>query len=399
MRGIAGEKNLLKRLNRSAILRLVWTEPGISRSAVAERIGITKSTVSQSVAELEEAGWLESGTNDTSTTLGRPSIPLTLSSQNFALIGVEIRIHEINVVAVDANGKIIAQQQSNGDYRNVSKAINDLEHNIRTISKDPNLENRTVLGVGIGVPGPVDTTQGLVLHTPNLGWKRISMHAMILERLPEIRNLHVDNDANMAVFAEYLFGQHKQSADLMYLYIETGIGGGLILNHKLYRGRRGFAGEIGHMTVLPNGTRCSCGNQGCAETLFSVWALLSSYQKETKQKISIEEFIEKLEQQDPIVKRITNKAGTYLGIFLGSLANIFDPKLIIIGGKFSQLGNTILEPAEKEIHKRLFGDEFRTVRLEPCAFGTNACAIGAAGYVWDDILRNAEELPKLKIQH
>jgi predicted NBD/HSP70 family sugar kinase len=396
MRGIAGEKNLLKRLNRSAILRLVWTEPGISRSAVAERIGITKSTVSQSVAELEEAGWLESGTNDTSTTLGRPTIPLTLASQNFALIGAEIRMHEINVVAVDANGKVIAQQQSNGDYHNVSQAIDHLEHNIRTISKDPKLENRTVLGVGIGVPGPVDTTQGLILHTPNLGWKRIAMHAMILERLPEIRNLHVDNDANMAVFAEYLFGQHKQSADLMYLYIETGIGGGLILNHKLYRGRRGFAGEIGHMTVLPNGTRCSCGNQGCAETLFSVWALLDTYQKETKQKISIEQFIEKLEQQDPIAKRIINKAGTYLGIFLGSLANIFDPKLIIIGGKFAQLGNTILEPAEKEIHKRLFGDEFRTVRLEPCAFGTNACAIGAAGYVWNDILQNAEELPELK---
>jgi predicted NBD/HSP70 family sugar kinase len=396
MRGIAGEKNLLKRLNRSSILRLVWAEPGISRSAVAQRIGITKSTVSQSVAELEESGWLSSGNSDNTTTPGRPTIPLRLNNQNFVMLGAEIKVREINVVAVDATGKIIAQEQSYGDYHNLSQALNHFEKSTQKICQDPNLENRTILGMGVGIPGPVDISQGLVQHAPNLGWKRIALHTMIAERLPQIRNLHVDNDANLAVFAEYMFGQHKQSADLMYLYIETGIGGGLILGHKLYRGRHGFAGEIGHMTVLPNGTRCSCGNQGCAETLFSLWALLESYQKETKQNISIETFLEKLEHQDPIVQRITHKAGMYLGIFLGSLANVFDPKLIIIGGTFAQLSNAILEPAEKEIHKRLFGDEFRTIRLEPCAFSTNACAIGAAGYIWNDILQNTEELPELR---
>ncbi len=396
MRGMAGEKTLLKRLNRTAILRLVWSEPSISRSAVAERIGITKSTVSQSVAELEEAGWLSSGTSDNTSTPGRPSIPLHLERNNFVLIGAEISLREINVVAVDAYGQIIVQQKSQGDYRQVSSALTDLERNIRQILADPKLRHCAVLGVGVGVPGPVDTTQGLVLYAPNLGWKRIALHAMILERLPELPNLYVDNDANMAVFAEYMFGRYKQSADLLYLYIETGIGGGLILGHELYRGRRGFAGEIGHMTILPNGTRCSCGNQGCAETLFSAWALCDSYKKETGLEVNLLELVGLLEQNDEAAKRIVARAGMYLGIFLGSLANIFDPKLIIIGGKFAQLGDAILEPAEKEIHKRLFGDEFRSIALEPCAFGENACALGAAGYVWNQLLQNAEELPTLK---
>ncbi len=397
MRGMAGEKTLLKRLNRSAILRLVWSESGISRSAVAERIGITKSTVSQGVAELEEAGWLSSGTSDNTSTPGRPTIPLSLNTQNFAFIGVEIRVREINVVAVDAYGIIIAQQQSQGDYRHVSVALTDLENNIRRILADQKLEQHTILGVGVGVPGPVDTAQGLVMHAPNLGWKRIALHAMILERLPELANLYVDNDANFAVFAEYMFGRYKQSADLLYLYIETGIGGGLILGHQLYRGRRGFAGEIGHMTILPNGSRCSCGNQGCAETLFSAWALCDSYQKETGKAVCLPDLIALLGQDDPTTKRIVARAGMYLGIFLGSLANIFDPKLIIVGGTFAQLGAAILEPAEKEIHKRLFGDEFRSIALEPCAFGANACAIGAAGYVWNQLLQNAEELPRLHL--
>lgn len=396
MRGIAGEKTLLKRLNRSAILRLVWAEPDISRSAVAEQIGITKSTVSQGVAELEEMGWLKSGTSESVSTPGRPSLPLTLAVENFALIGAEIRVGQINVVAIDAYGKIISHAQSSGDYRQVSQALEHLEQNIRAVLIDQNLKNRTVLGVGIGVPGPVDIVQGLVLRAPNLGWKRIALQTMILERLPELPNLHVDNDANFAVFAEYMFGQHKQSADLLYLYIETGIGGGLILEHRLYRGRRGFAGEIGHMTVLPNGARCSCGNQGCAETLFSAWALSDAYKKETGREVSIEELLGLLEQQDPIAKRLISKAGMYLGLFLGSLANVFDPRLIIIGGQFSRLSKYILEPADKEIHKRLFGDEFRSIRLEPCAFGSNAAAIGAAGYVWNEFLQNAEELPQLK---
>jgi predicted NBD/HSP70 family sugar kinase len=396
VRGVAGEKNLLKRLNRAAILRLVWQEPGISRSTVAARIGITKSTVSQSVAELEELGWLESGSSDNTTALGRPSIPLRLAVQNLALIGAEVRISEMNVVATDVYGNVLAQHQQQGNYQHVSKALEDLSGGIKTVLKSQELMGRCVLGVGVGVPGPVDPSQGLVLHAPNLGWKRIALHTMLLERLP-LGNLSVDNDANMAVFAEYMFGRFKQSADLLYLYIETGIGGGLILGHRLYRGRRGFAGEIGHMTVLPGGSRCSCGNQGCAETLFSTWVLLEQYKKETGQTIDLDQLLGLLEQADPIAKKLVQKAGMYLGIFLGSLANVFDPKLMVIGGAFAKLGNHLLEPAEREIHKRLFGDEFRTVQLEPCEFGSNASAIGAAGYIWHQLLQNAEELPNLKI--
>jgi predicted NBD/HSP70 family sugar kinase len=395
VRGVAGEKNLLKRLNRAAILRLVWQQPGISRSAVAQHIGITKSTVSQSVGELEALGWLESGGSDTTAGLGRPSIPLRLAVQNLALIGAEVGVSEINVVATDIYGNVLAQRQQQGNYQQVSRALDDLTSGIKTVLKSQELMKRSVLGVGVGVPGPVDPEQGLVLHAPNLGWKRIALHTMLLERLP-LDNLFVDNDANMAVFAEYMFGRHKQSADLMYLYIETGIGAGLILGHQLYRGRRGFAGEVGHMTVLPGGSKCSCGNQGCAETLFSTWVLLEQYKKETGQAVDLPELLHRLERGDMVAKRILQKAGMYLGIFLGSLANVFDPKLMVIGGAFAKLGAHILEPAEREIHKRLFGDEFRTVQLEPCEFGSNAGAVGAAGYIWHQLLQNAEELPTLK---
>jgi predicted NBD/HSP70 family sugar kinase len=395
VRGVAGEKNLLKRLNQAAILRLVWQEPGISRSAVAARIGITKSTVSQSVSELEQLGWLECGEGDNAATPGRPSIPLRLAVQNLALIGAEVRISDINVVATDVYGNVLVQHQQQGNYRQVSKALEDLAGGIKTVLKSQELMQRFVLGVGVGVPGPVDPHQGLVLHAPNLGWKRIALHTMLLEQLPLV-NLCVDNDANMAVFAEYMFGRFKQSADLLYLYIETGIGGGLILGHQLYRGRRGFAGEIGHMTVLPGGSRCSCGNQGCAETLFSTWVLLEQYKKETGKSIDLAQLLDLLEQADPTAKKLVQKAGMYLGIFLGSLANVFDPKLMVIGGAFAELGNHLLEPAEREIHKRLFGDEFRTVQLERCEFGNNASAIGAAGYIWNRLLQNADKLPEIK---
>jgi glucokinase len=291
-------------------------------------------------------------------------------------------------------GQVLVQCQQQGNYQQVSNALEDLTSGIKTVLKSQELLERSVLGVGVGVPGPVDPYQGLVLYAPNLGWRRIALHTMLLERLP-LGNLCVDNDANMAVFAEYMFGKHKQSSDLMYLYIETGIGGGLILGHQLYRGRRGFAGEIGHMTVLPGGSKCSCGNQGCAETLFSTWVLLEQYKKETGQAVDLLELLRQLEQGNAVAKKIVQKAGMYFGIFLGSLANVFDPKLMVIGGAFAKLGAHILEPAEREIHKRLFGDEFRQVQLESCEFGSNACAVGAAGYIWHRLLQNAEELPVL----
>jgi predicted NBD/HSP70 family sugar kinase len=407
MRGLSGEKSLLRRLNRAAIVRLVWENPGVSRSGVAERMGVTKSTVSQLVATLQLEGWLsgadESVAPEQSVTSeaglsssGRPSIPLYLNTSRFALIGVELGFETISVVAVDPYGNVLARAQARGDRR-VTSALKRLQGLVLEVLGSPALLGRRVLGTGVGVPGPVDVSQGLLLHAPNLGWRNTPLQQMLLEQHPDWERVFVDNDANLAVFAEYMFGAHRHSADLLYLYLGAGIGGGLILEHHLYRGQRGFAGEIGHITINPNGRKCSCGNRGCAETLCSWRAVKAAVSAELNRDVCVSDVLEALRSGDLRVQRIVASAGRALGMFLSNLGNIFDPKLMIVGGPIADLGAYILEPALKEMHRRLFGDEFRDVRLEACAFGADACAIGAAGYAFHELLqRQSADLPTLE---
>jgi predicted NBD/HSP70 family sugar kinase len=396
MRGLAGEKTLLKRLNRAAILRLVWEQPGVSRSGVAQTIGITKSTVSQLVAELHDEGWLSSDLPDVGSTPGRPSIPLHLNAGALALIGVELGVEGINAVAVDPRGQVLARAHAAGQHATVAGALTALEGCVATLRRSAPLRARTVLGVGVGVPGPVDVARGMLLHAPNLGWRNIALQRMLDERLGGLGRVFVDNDANLAVFAEYMFGAHRHSADLLYVYISDGIGGGLILGHGLYRGRVGFAGEIGHINVLPNGPRCSCGSRGCAETLFSWRALHATVRGHTGRDLEPCELRAAVDAGDRALHALVTQAGKHLGLFLGTLANVFDPKVLIVGGPITDLSRLILEPAQAEMQRRMFGAEFRSVQLERCAFSTDACAIGAAGYAFHALLQNkTDDLPRL----
>ena len=397
MRGLAGEKTLLKRLNRAAILRLVWEHPGISRSAVAGKIGITKSTVSQLVAELEAERWLSSGAGGAGHAPGRPSIPLSLNADQLVLIGVEFGLESINAVAVDPFGCVLAQSKVTGRHDRVEVALEQLAKALNILRSSAALCGRTLLGMGVGVPGPVDVGRGLLLHAPNQGWKNVPIRQMILAQIPDIPRVFVDNDANLAAFAEYMFGVNKHSADLLYLYLNDGIGGGLILEHGLYRGRLGFAGEVGHMNVLPEGTRCSCGSRGCAETLLSWRSVQAAAKRLTGSDLSVSQMLTALRDGNEDLRRMIQQTGTYLGIFLGSLSNIFDPKLLIVGGPIADLGDAILKPALLEMNSRMFGAEFRSVTVERCAFSSNVCAIGAAGYAFHDLLQNkTDDLPRLE---
>jgi predicted NBD/HSP70 family sugar kinase len=181
------------------------------------------------------------------------------------------------------------------------------------------------------------------------------------------------------------------------MYLGEGIGGGLILEHRLYRGQRGFAGEVGHITLAPNGKRCSCGNRGCAETLCSWRAVRLELRGQLGDSPSPRTVLEALERGDSKVQRVVSSTGRSLGAFLSNLANVFDPKVLIVGGPLALLGKHILEPALEEMGRRLFGAELRSVQLEACAFGTDACATGAAGYAFHALLQgDSADLPSLE---
>ena len=387
------QKPVPKRPHRSAIIKLVWQNPGISRSQVATQLGLTKSTISLLVQELEHDGWLRTGAGGVSLSMGRPSIPLFLNEEKFVLLGVEVGLNELNAVAINIYGEVLARVSQNGDYTNATTTISHVAKSVKKLLSEHSLASRSVLGLGVGIPGPVDVARGLVLKVPSLGWENMPFLSLLQKQLPEIpdERIFVDNDANLSVMAVYLFGQHKHAGDLLYVHITTGIGGGLILNHHLYHGQRGFAGEWGHITVVPNGKKCLCGSFGCAETLFSLDAIQNAIQTGTNERPDLGRILELLEQRHPIVIKIIHKTAIHLGTFLGNLANIFDPKLIILGGRVAEIGESLIQPATQELERRLFGKEYRTLTVERCAFGLDSVTIGAAGFAFHQLLANTLE--------
>ncbi len=387
------QKPVPKRPHRSAIIKLVWQNPGISRSQVATQLGLTKSTISLLVQELEHDGWLRTGSGGVSLSMGRPSIPLFLNEEKFVLFGVEVGLNELSAVAINIYGEVLARVSQYGDYTNATTTISHVAKSIKTLLSENSLASRSVLGLGVGIPGPVDVARGLVLKVPSLGWENMPFLSLLQKQLPEIpdERIFVDNDANLSVMAVYLFGQHKHDGDLLYVHITTGIGGGLILDHRLYHGQRGFAGEWGHITVVPNGKKCLCGSQGCAETLFSLDAIQNAIQTGTGERPDLGRILELLEQRHPIVIKIIHKTAIHLGTFLGNLANIFDPKLIILGGRVAEIGEALIQPATQELERRLFGKEYRTLTVERCVFGLDSVTIGAAGFAFHQLLANTLE--------
>ena len=384
---------MLRRLNRTAIIRLAWERPGLSRSEIAAQLGLTKSAISLLAQELIQQGWLLEPDADPSAARvpGRPSIPLSIHNDRFALIGLEVGVDFLNAVCIDPTGTLLWTRHVDGNSRHLRDTLERAATLIDDLRLEAQRHGRTVIGVGVGVPGPVDIEHGLLLQAPNLDWENIPLHRLLSEHLPDLpaHQIHVDNDANLAALCEYLFGKYRQTSDLMFILIEHGVGGGLIQNHRMYRGRHGFAGEIGHTIVQPNGPKCACGNFGCAETLFSVTAFEREMQRETGIDMCFPDFLERVRRKDAAALRVMQRAAAHFRVFINNITNTLDPEIIFVGGAIAELGEALLEPALQSVQRRAFGTRHRNINIVQSQYGADACAIGAAGFAWHKMLETA----------
>jgi len=255
-----------------------------------------------------------------------------------------------------------------------------------------NLDPSQLDSISIAAAGAIDIEKGLVTLSPNLpGWRDIPLRDMVGEKYGV--NTFLINDASAAALGEHYFGAGKGINNLVMLTVGTGIGGGIIINGKLYSGPSGSAGEIGHMTIDVNGPKCSCGNIGCLERLVSGTAVAEEAIRRLSQgeKSSLAEFgggkiksitAEKVslaaQNGDSLALEVISKAATYLGIGLVNLVNIFNPEMIIIGGGLAKVGDLLLEPARRVVRERAFQLSTRLVRIVPDQLGDDAAVLGAA---------------------
>lgn len=291
--------------------------------------------------------------------------------KNIMIIGIDLGGTKIAGALVDKSGKIImdvqipteADKGKNQVIKNIKKAIYMLMHSQKTKTK--------VTCIGIGAPGPIIYEKGIVVQAPNLpGWKKVNIKK-IIEKEFKIKTL-VDNDANCAALAEAKFGVAKKARNFLYMTISTGVGGGIIIDRKIYRGTNGSAGEFGHMIIDPNGPKCGCGKNGCLEALASGSAI--------KRKTGMNAIAVELaaRQGDKRAKAVINDVAHYLSIGIGNLVNIFNPEMIVVGGGLSNMRELLISPIKKEFKRFALVLPAKNVKIAKAKLGSKSGVLGAA---------------------
>ncbi len=249
-------------------------------------------------------------------------------------------------------------------------------------------ERRAVRGAGFGFPGILSFGEQRIIQSPNypgLDGFRLRPALARFIKVP----FWIDNEANLAAYGEFRCGAGRGTRHLVLITLGTGVGSGIIVDGELLRGSRGYAAEIGHLTVHPDGERCRCGSRGCLETEASARALIRNYKKLARHSgpVTTEKIAARAGKGEPAARRTFERAGYYLGIGLGIALNLFNPDKILLGGGVMDGGDFLLPPAIAEARRRAYGAAFAGASIEKAALGNDAGFIGAAAWARDMLVQ------------
>ena len=306
--------------------------------------------------------------------------------------GTNIVVGAMSIDGAETHGMHSAPTGSeDGADAVIARMVGMVETTITDTITQTGVGRDAFVGVGVGAPGPLDRERGLVLLTPNLGWRDIPLRARISEgtRLPA----SLDNDANCATYGEWWIGAARGARNVIGVTIGTGIGGGLILNGQLYHGASDVAGEIGHTTIDQNGRRCGCGNYGCLEAYasgpaiadrarealaFDEASLLPGMVDGDLSRITAQTVYAAASEGDAVAREVVRDTARYLGTGIANLLNIFNPDVVVIAGGVTQAGDALFEPLRAEVRRRAFKPAVDACRIVPGALPGTAGVVGAA---------------------
>lgn len=377
----AGSQQLLKVINRMALVRHLCAHPGLSRADLAGAVGLTKSTVSMLTRELIAEGWLIEREVVATGDLGRRPTPLFIDPGRLLLLGAEVGIESLRVVATSLTGEVRACTVANyGASRTAKACIASLSTALLKLRRQLDA-GQQILGIGVGLPGGVNEARGVLHFAPNLGWRDIPFGALLADKLQDTAlagvPLFIQNEADVAALGEREFNPAPQADPLLYVSINQGLGAGVIVGDRLLTGARGFAGEVGHMVLQMGGPRCSCGRRGCAEALIATRAMLGGSEDGTALR-SLAEVRAHLVDEDAQTLKAVTSAGRYLGMLLQNLATAYDPASIVLGGAVVELGEPFLKPALDTLNDYAAAASLPPPSVRTSLFGANAVAVGAA---------------------
>ena len=401
--GLTADQVAVRRHNLAVVMQHLRLHGARSRARVAAETGLNKATVSSLVAELVERGLVTEGEQERGS-VGRPGLVMELDATTYVAVGAEMNIDYISVLAMNLRGESVAEVRTPLDTANMSPE-QVLQRTAAAISSlmDPLLASGSrPVGLTLAVPGIVETATGVVFEAPNLGWRETSVVDPIRDLLgdPDFPIL-LDNEANLAALAELEVRGAGAAQEQLLLTGAVGVGGGIVTGGQLLRGARGFAGEIGHLQVDRHGQVCRCGRRGCWETVIGLNALLGlavgpgDPVRDPSVDVvrRLEELRARAEADDERTLAAIHEVGDWLALGCGSLINIFNPEVIVLGGYFAVLGPWFAARLADDLQHQVFAPEAGGCRVELSTLGFSAAVRGGALRATQAVLENPTLAP------
>ncbi|WCB96266.1 Protein mlc [Baekduia alba] len=390
MKDSPGSLGSLRQRNRLRIIDVLRQAGSASRVDLVRDTGLSRTTVSKLVAELQAEGLVvERGNGDghaeddatTANAVGRPPVALTLNPAAGAAVGIDFGHDLVRVAVADLSGTVIAEARDDIDVDSRAAQAIDLaatmvDDQLKRLSMDL---GRTV-GVGVAVSAPILRELGDPGATSILpGWGPFAPGGELERRLG--RPVLMGNDANLGALAEVRHGAGRGARNVVYVMLSGGIGAGLILDGALFLGHSGLTGELGHVATDPDGRICRCGNRGCLETVASAAALLEALRPLHGPDVTLDDAIAMARAGDPGCRRLFADAGRTVGRAVGAICNLVNPELVIVGGEMSVVGDVLVDAVGEGIALATIPAIARDAEVVPGSLGERAEVLGAIGLV------------------
>jgi predicted NBD/HSP70 family sugar kinase len=388
--------------NLAVVLRYVRTHAPCSRADIAASTGLNKATVSSLVADLLDRRLLRE-TGMAENRIGRPAAMLTLESRPYAAVGIEVAADHLAAVAVDLGGERLLSWRRSfpGLGATPGRAEAAVASLAARVTGKLTGQGRRILGLTVAVPGAVTATGG-VRFAPHLRWSDMELRPALLKALRQPgHEVVVDNDANLAALAEHRAGPYAGTPDLVALIGGVGVGAGIIAGGRLVSGDRGLAGQIGHLQLDPDGPLCRCGRRGCLEAYAGLPALIRGALPDAGTGGPVTDYAPEIDRLtalagagDDVTVATLTEAGRRLGHAVSVLADLLDPRVVVLGGTLATLAPWLLPAAEAEVKTRAVAQTpgvGEAGRVVVSTLGDGAVAAGGAALVLDRL--ESGELP------
>ena len=382
-------KHNVRNFNKHAAVDLIrFAGKGLSRTDLSEGMGLTRAAVTIIVNDLLTNGIIIE-TESRTTSSGRPPVVLEINPSHGLVAAIDMGAMHLSVALGDFSTRILEEIEvpfciSDGP----EKCLNEADRVLQEILLRRELTAAALSGIGVGVPGPVITERGTVMAPPIMpGWDRYPIRATFEKKWNT--SVTLNNDAELGALGEWAYGAGRGEKNLAFIKVGSGIGAGLMINSQIYGGTTGSAGEIGHLTVDENGPLCACGNHGCLEAFAGGHAIASQAKKlaasgkrtllseKRTDALTAQDVAEAARRGDLPAQELIKRSGTYIGIAIAGLINLFNPSTVIIGGGVAQVGDLLTTPIRQAVRERSLRASEHGVRITTAMLGRRSSLIGA----------------------